>query len=311
MTNIDYKLIPLHGKRGEGKSAKVSPEDYDKLSKFRWHLNNNGYAQRRQIGGETTLMHRLIIKPPKQLEIDHINHDKLDNTRANLRIVTSQQNIFNKQPHKDGTSKFKGVYPHSAGVKKKWVASITKDGEQLGLGYFRTEEGAALAYNKAALELFGEFAYLNDVTEEDIPKSPPVTSGRSGFRGVTVANGGFVAWITKNRKGKYIGTYETAEGAARAVDEKVRELYGEDITRLNFPTENKPAPARKAKTNKSKTGFRGVFPHTNNRFTASITHNYKQKHIGVFETAEEAARAYDEKAKHLKGSKAILNFPCD
>lgn len=87
-------LIPLSGKNGKGLYAKVDDEDYDELSKIKWHLNDSGYAVNRK-NGITTRMHRLVNKTPDGLFTDHKNHDRLDNRKFNLRTVTTQENMKN------------------------------------------------------------------------------------------------------------------------------------------------------------------------------------------------------------------------
>lgn len=310
----DYKLIPLRGKYGRGKFAKVSPEDYDELSKFKWYVNNRGYAARMsRLNGKrkTVLMHRSVLNAEIGTEIDHANQEPLDNRRCNLRFATREENQRNKYKPK-GKSKYKGVHPRSTDPYRKWMASIRFDGETHTLGHFFTEEEAAIAYDKAALEHHGEFAAINGVTEADIPDYdiPEGFLPESGFKGVSSYKEGdlYQARIGRNRKLEIIGYYKTAEEAARAYDLKAKEYFG-DKAYLNFPKENfdTPQQARVLKSNNS-TGYRGV-EKKNGKFYARIGHNWKLQHIGTFDSAEEAARAYDAKAKELKGDKAILNFP--
>jgi hypothetical protein len=103
------------------------------------------------------------MNPSANMVIDHINGDKLDNRRSNLRICTQAENVRNQK---------KTRYPrlsHYKGVSKDhgcWRARITKDRVWYCLGYFRTEEAAAQAYNQAAQELFGEYARLNIIPVE-------------------------------------------------------------------------------------------------------------------------------------------------
>lgn len=94
-------------------------------------------------------------------EIDHINRDKTDNRWENLRAATKQENAYNKAP-RGRTSRFKGVYRSKQG---RWVAGITFNKKSKSLGYYDSELEAALAYNKAARELHGEFAYLNPIED--------------------------------------------------------------------------------------------------------------------------------------------------
>ena len=105
-------------------------------------------------------VHRKILGlfPNDGLEVDHINHNGLDNRRCNLRVCTRQQNQMNKRAMK-GSSKFKGVFWHSHA--KKWGACITLQGRNKYIGVFISEIDAARAYDRYAAEHFGEFAYLN------------------------------------------------------------------------------------------------------------------------------------------------------
>jgi len=157
----DYCKIPLT----QGRFAKVDPEDYIWLSQFRWHckINKNAvYAVRTETcsgRSKRIYMHRLIANTPANLVCDHINHDGLNNRKANLRNCTIKQNNANSRCAAWATSKYKGV---SWNKKfEKWTAYIKKDVRQFNLGSFEEESEAALVYDRKARELFGEFAYLN------------------------------------------------------------------------------------------------------------------------------------------------------
>jgi len=121
------------------------------LSGGGWSVNA-GYAQNKKKGK----LHRSVMGVGCET-VDHINHDKLDNRRSNLRRATPQTNQFNKRP-KLGKSAFKGVtwYPNQG-----WVARITRDRKRRFLGAFPAEELAAKAYDDAARKYFGEYAYVN------------------------------------------------------------------------------------------------------------------------------------------------------
>jgi hypothetical protein len=114
------------------------------------------------------LMHRLIMNAPSHLQVDHINGNSLDNRKCNLRLVTNKQNssAFIRL-RKGKASKYRGVGWDKA--THKWRASITHNYKMSYLGEYELEEKAALAYNKAALELFGEFAQLNILTPAQCP----------------------------------------------------------------------------------------------------------------------------------------------
>ena len=105
-------------------------------------------------------MHRVVAGAPEGLFVDHINHNGLDNRRANLRIVTAKQNSWNTRlGWKQGKSKYKGVgWDENA---QKWRASIYIHNKLKHLGRFESEKEAAEAYDAAAKECRGEYAYLN------------------------------------------------------------------------------------------------------------------------------------------------------
>lgn len=157
--NSDTRQIPLT----KGKFAIIDACDYEYLMQWNWQFSK--YAMRGR-GGSSVLMHRVILS--RKLghsnfnATDHENRNKLDNRRSNLRPATHRQNQHNLGPC-GGSSRFKGV--HWAPSNKKWRASITFDGKRKYLGYFTDEIEAAEAYNKAASELFGEFAYINTFEE--------------------------------------------------------------------------------------------------------------------------------------------------
>lgn len=111
---------------------------------------------------EDYYLHRLIMNKQKGFTVDHKNRDKLDNRRENLRLVTRSENGQNKAKAKGLTSIYRGVGHRPRSNKKNpWVAYISKDGIRYDLGYFNNEIDAAKAYDKKALELYGQHAYFN------------------------------------------------------------------------------------------------------------------------------------------------------
>jgi hypothetical protein len=105
-------------------------------------------------------MHRLILNPPAGFVTDHINGNRLDNRRINLRIATHRQNCQNQRP-KGLHSQYIGVTKIRQGKWERWMAQIRHDGIRIHLGYFTDEIEAARAYDQAALAHHGEFASLN------------------------------------------------------------------------------------------------------------------------------------------------------
>ena len=154
----------------QGKVAIVDDRDFDELSRFKWQTTRDRsgtfYAVRTttRVGDKprTVRMHRQILGAVAGEDVDHANHDTLDNQRHNIRTCTPSQNHGNRRkPRGACSSRFKGVYWHKA--SKKWSARIKHQAKQHSLGYFDDERDAARAYNVAALEHFGEFALLNEI----------------------------------------------------------------------------------------------------------------------------------------------------
>lgn len=149
-----------------GKYALIDPEDYEYLSKFNWN-DYTGYPRtfRRRKSENNKLigtsMHALILKAPKGLAIDHINGNTLDNRKKNLRIVTSQQNGCNRKLGSNNTTGYKGVTYHKR--DRLYQSSIKIKGKRQYLGWFKTAEEAANAYNKASKILHGEFGRINEI----------------------------------------------------------------------------------------------------------------------------------------------------
>lgn len=138
-------------------------DDCDKwlLEEYNFHAGRYASAQKWTNGVPQTLyLHRLIMNPPDGYQVDHINGNGLDNRRENLRLCTQSQNNFNCDSAR-GKSKFKGVSWEPK--TKKWSAYIQVNKKKRRLGMYASEEEAALAYNRAALEIAGEFAKLNEV----------------------------------------------------------------------------------------------------------------------------------------------------
>lgn len=143
--------------------ALVDDEDYEELSKYKWHahpMRKIYYAARsdlRQDGqNRKILMHRQILGIKDRLFLtDHENGNGLDNQRHNLRICTTSQNGFNRDAGKNKLVPIKGIYKTANG---KWTARICQNRKGMHIGTFSTAEEAARAYNEKAKELHGDFA---------------------------------------------------------------------------------------------------------------------------------------------------------
>lgn len=155
-------------KLSNGGFAVVDEDLLDTLQLFRWRKNPKGYAVWRcGFKGKqfSVPMHRWVNDTDVGKQTDHINGDKLDNRRCNLRSATGWQNSVNckAKKHKNSTSRFKGVIRRNNTTDKVWEAYIRIKGRVTSLGCYATQEEAALAYNEAARRAFGDFAHPNKV----------------------------------------------------------------------------------------------------------------------------------------------------
>lgn len=153
------KLIPLT----RGHFTKVDDEDYEFLIQWKWNagIRKNTIYAVRNTGKpwKVILMHREILGvTDSKILVDHKDHNGLNNQRSNIRPCTHSQNAMNKKANKDSTSQFLGV---SLYRNKKWQAVINIDRVKKHLGYYHTEESAAMIYNENAIKFHGEFASLN------------------------------------------------------------------------------------------------------------------------------------------------------
>ena len=150
----NYAEVVLYDIDNEEKArTKIDLEDVDNIKDYKWSLTNKGYVYNHQLG----VIHRLIMNCPDDKQIDHINHDKLDNRKENLRICTNRQNNMNKGLYSHNTSGYTGVSWDKE--KSKWEASIKVKGVKKHLGYFGTKDDAVDRRKKAEEKYFGEFRY--------------------------------------------------------------------------------------------------------------------------------------------------------
>jgi len=168
--------VILHTAKGE--EFRVDAEDAEKVIGIRWCINSNGYVvttvNKRTAAlfdkpvGASVRLHRWIMDAPDGMQVDHINHDKSDNRKQNLRICTQAENMCNKASWM-GQSHYKGVSYRLDSPNKPWRAICYCQGRKHCLGSYATEEEAAVAYNEAARRYHGAYAVLNDVPETLAP----------------------------------------------------------------------------------------------------------------------------------------------
>lgn len=144
------KAVPLT----KGKYAIVDKDDYERVMEYNWYCNV-GYAWG-TVNKKTIGMHRFITGLPisDKRVVDHINHDRLDNRKSNLRICTQGENQANTRKTRKGTSIYKGVSVSKLGY-------ITATFCRKHIGNFKTEEEAAKAYDREIYKKYGDFALLN------------------------------------------------------------------------------------------------------------------------------------------------------
>lgn len=142
--------------------TQVDDEDFEQLNRDRWHLTPKGYAARHSrkrdmMPRRYILIHRFIMKVNDGRCIDHIDRDKLNNQKSNLRITDRTKNVRNCVKRKSNTSGYKGVFQR----KDKWRAGIRVDRKMIWLGTFNDKEAAANAYDDAAIKYHKDFACTN------------------------------------------------------------------------------------------------------------------------------------------------------
>lgn len=315
------KYIPIT----QGEWAIVDAEDFDKLSAYSWHVTSCGYAMRVERidkkRGNNVLMHRQIMNCPSGKVVDHINRNRLDNRRENLRICSYSENARNRS-----ASTVSGY----VGVSKafdRYISSIRVNERNVTLGRWLTPQEAARAHDSVAIYLKLEFAPLNFSRQEITPKSvgqvrleakraykKVKTRGACGLSGVCkVKSGRFQANINVSRKDYCLGWYATPEAAAEAYDAASKFLFGEDA-KLNFPSRDiapmSPEDLRKqARTRKKHSQYRGVFKNCIGKWSAAITRNGKRHPLGTYEEETAAALAADAASLFFGDDRSLLNFP--
>lgn len=147
--------LSKQGWKNKGKYfALVDDSDYEWLSKWRWYRTTGGYAQRNgnhnHRGHVVVSMHTAIMDTPKGMEVDHINRDKLDNQRSNLRVVGRSENSHNRPKQSNNTSGHRGVF--WAGWANMWRVLIKVRGKAIHIGYYKNINDAVVARKRAEVE---------------------------------------------------------------------------------------------------------------------------------------------------------------
>ncbi len=230
--------IPLQN----GEFAIVDKEDYERCMEHTWTYNQKPKNIETKVKKKTILLaHFLLGKPKENHVFINANLNKLDYRKENIVQVSTSNKNFISGPRSDNKTGYKGV--SWSKKRKKYVAQIRFKGCNRNLGFFDDKDEAAITYNKAARELFGEYCFLNTI----------------------------------------------------GVDNRIKRSKYEKHTHR--------------RANVGLSGYRGVTESKYKRYESAIYVDYNRKHLGTFDTPEQAAKAYDKKAYELHGDKAILNFP--
>ncbi|MGB6719894.1 MAG: HNH endonuclease [Terracidiphilus sp.] len=158
--DTSIRHIPLT----RGQFAIVDADDYPELMKYKWnalwHPRAKSWVARTTPSGGSIPMHRLVLKAPKGVAVDHINHNCIDNRKSNLRLATAAQNMANRRRMSSNTSGYIGVTT----IKyRAFIQGAGPDGKRrhTHLGYFDSAEEAARARDREVLRIYGDFAHLN------------------------------------------------------------------------------------------------------------------------------------------------------
>ena len=181
---VEARELIIESKANGTHTVLLDKKDWDKVSQYRWFLHRahtgklyvranvddpNGGIRYHKVNGKTyeypkqttIAMHQIIAGTPKGMYTDHINGDTLDNRKENLRVCSNVQNCWNRGKNKNNSHKYKGVKQDRRRRLTPWMAYIGYHGKRIYLGNYATEEEAARAYDKKAIELHQEFAALN------------------------------------------------------------------------------------------------------------------------------------------------------
>lgn len=218
----------------------IDADQLEKILSRKWRRSVQGYVE--TTGRPKRSLHRFILDLPQGREpvVDHINGNPLDNRKANLRICSQKENSWNRKKSKSNKTGFKGVTHH----RNLFRASIGSVGKTY-LGLYECIEDAAMAYDKAAVEKYGEFARTNFPIEKVLSSPAPRIAKRAeylrkrkfkykyGYPGVSFCNtrNQFRAFYTSpltNKKHSLTGfltpleAFEAREMVLSALNEKMQ-----------------------------------------------------------------------------------------
>lgn len=312
----------------QGRVATVDKGDVGWLSKHKWHFEAGGYACRRARttnGKRHIWMHREIMECPEGMVVDHINGDKLDNRKDNLRVCTYAQNAMNRRPGE--RTGYRGVIV----IDGRYQAVTRVEGNPRLLGKWNTAEEAARAHDAAAIQYRSPYVRLNFLRGKVEPKtvSELRLAAKRAYKRVKVRGPHGYTGVTRTKRGDYaasfscggiehqqtygLGWYKTAIDAAKAYDAAARHFLGEDA-KLNFPDQDiepaSPEQLRKlARTRPQSSPYFGVYKNGNGKWASLVVKNGRKYILGTYRDELSAAKAYDSAAVYYGVDAFRLNFP--
>lgn len=227
-----------------GMIAIVDDEDYERVNQFKWAArtdkNNSVLKIYNSSEIRTTIsLNRFILNLENEQKVIHKDGDELNFEKKNLVVVNQAIVTRKRRGNKNSSSNYKGVSWHSQ--TSKWKAQINVSGTVKHLGLFESESEAALTYNEAAIEYFGEYAYQNEIGKDNSSKNFEVANvsqkrknNKLGYKGISLRNDKYQARVWNGEKFIYAGISKDIKEAARMHDRKAYEIHGDKAV-LNFP----------------------------------------------------------------------------
>lgn len=149
----------------QGKYTIVDNEDYQLLTQWKWQYDSRGYASRgKKVNGRVIriMLHRIILDAPKHYFVDHINRNRLDNRKENLRLCLLRQNLLNRGLNKNNKTGYRGVcrVKPSMNNRNPYKAGIKINNKLINLGYYATAEAAYNVFKVTFNKYNGDFMNL-------------------------------------------------------------------------------------------------------------------------------------------------------
>ncbi|MEO8611310.1 MAG: HNH endonuclease [Chloroflexota bacterium] len=214
----------------------IDDQDLNLVTGYHWRLNASGYvvaSVKQDKDWRPICLHRLLLGTKPGYQVDHINHDKLDNRRQNLRWVTPQQNTRNRRLLKSSRTGFIGVSQHG----NRFHAYLKVNNRNKFLGSYETAETAALVRDAYARQIDEEHFVLNFPNQPVTPEidaalqavlnpSPKPVKSKSRYRGVCWVRGRWRAQISVKARDLHLGYFASEMDAAKAYDKAAKQYHG-------------------------------------------------------------------------------------